>query len=220
MHPLAAIVWKDLLLDLRTKEMVIPMLIFALLVCVIFNFVFDPAPKIVIIVVPGVLWVSFTFAGILGLTRSFMLEKECESIEGLMVCPISRDTIYLGKFLSSFMLLIIFEFIMLPIFSILYDLPIFLPELWLVVILTTFGFSAVGTPFSMMAVNTRAKEVMLPLIYFPIVVPAIIAAVETTGRILQGDPWGSYAQWLGLLVAFDAVFLVVATLTFDSILGE
>ena len=117
MHPLAAIVWKDLLLDLRTKEMVIPMLIFAMLVCVIFNFVFDPAPKIVIIVVPGVLWVSFTFAGILGLTRSFMLEKECESIEGLMVCPISRDTIYLGKFLSGFMLLIIFEFIMLPIFA-------------------------------------------------------------------------------------------------------
>ena len=219
-RPLLVMLWKDTLLDLRTRELVAPMLVFALLVIVVFNFVFDLRPAIVLIVAPGVLWVSFTFAGTLGLSRTFTLEKEHGSIDGLMLCPVSRDILYLGKLLGSFLFILVVEMVMLPIFSILYDLPFFLPELWLILALATLGFGAVGTSFSAMAVNTRAREIMLPLLFFPIVLPVIIAAVEATGGVLRGDPWGDYSRWIGLTVAFDVIFLVVAAMTFDFILGE
>ena len=218
--PVLAILWKDLLLEIRTKEVVTPVLVFSLLVVVVFNFAFEPSAALVPIVAPGVLWVAFTFAGTLGLNRAFALERERGGIDGLMLAPVGREQLFLGKMLASFLFVLIVELVMLPVFGILFNLPLFLPGLWLVAVLSTLGFASVGTVFSAMAVNTRAREIMLPVLFFPIVVPVIIAAVEVTRALLAGDPWSEFAHWLGLTAAFDAVFLVVAGVTFDFVLGE
>jgi heme exporter protein B len=218
--PVLAIIWKDVLLESRTREMVMPILVFAFLVIVVFNFVIDPNPTLVAAVAPGVLWVAFTFAGMLGLNRSFSMEKERGGIEGLMLCPVGRDLIYLGKMLGTFMFILIVEFIMLPVFAVLFNLPLFEPGLWLITVLATFGFASVGATFSAMAVNTRAREILLPILFFPIAVPVIIAAAEATRAVLAGDSFGDYSRWIQLMAAFDVVFVVIAALTFDFVLGE
>ncbi len=220
LRPIGAVLWKDLLLEARTKEVVTPVLVFAFLVTVVFNFVFEPSATTVAIVAPGVLWIAFTFAGTLGLNRAFALEKERGGIEGLMLCPVGREQLYLGKMLASFLFILAVELVMLPIFGVLFNLPLFLPWLWLVAVVATLGFSAVGTIFSAMAVNTRAREIMLPVLFFPIVVPVIIAAVEATRAILAGEPYGDFRRWVELTAAFDAVFVVAAAATFEFVLGD
>lgn len=220
LRPIATVLWKDLLLEVRTKEVVTPTLVFAFLVTVVFNFVFEPSAAVVAVVAPGVLWVGFTFAGTLGLNRTFALEKERGGVEGLMLCPVGREQIYLGKMLASFLFILVVELVMLPVFGVLFNLPLLLPWLWLVAVAATLGFSAVGTVFSAMAVNTRAREIMLPVLFFPIAVPVIIAAVEATRAILGGEPWGDFRHWIELTAAFDAVFVVAAAATFEFVLGE
>ena len=218
--PVLAILWKDLLLEARTREVIVPVLLFAVLVVVVFNFAIEPRPALVAVVAPGVLWLAFVFASAMGLTRTFALEKEDGGIEGLMLCPVGRDVIYVGKMLGGLIFLLVVEALTLPIFAALFNLPIWQPELWLLVVLATIGLSAIGTAFSAMAVNTRAREVLLPVLFFPILVPVIIAAVEATGAIIEGDAWESYSRWLGLVAAFDAIFLVLGAITFDYVLGE
>ena len=218
--PILAILWKDVLLESRTREMVMPILLFSFLVIVVFNFVIDPKPALVAAVAPGVLWVSFTFAGMLGLSRSFAMEKERGGIEGLMMCPVSRDLIYLGKMLGTFFFILVVELIMLPVFAAIFNLPLFEPGLWLITVLATFGFATIGATFSAMAVNSRAREILLPILFFPIAVPVIIAAAEATRAVLAGDSISDYSRWLQLMAAFDVLFVVIAALTFDFVLGE
>ena len=218
--PVLAILWKDLLLEARTREVIVPVLLFAVLVVVVFNFAIEPRPALVAVVAPGVLWLAFVFAGAMGLTRTFALEKEDGGVEGLMLCPVGRDVLYVGKVLGSLVFLLVVEALTLPVFAALFNLPIWQPELWLLVVLATIGLAAVGTVFSAMVANTRAREVLLPVLFFPILVPVIIAAVEATGAIIEGDAWNSYSRWLGLTAAFDAVFLVLGAITFDYVLGE
>ncbi|MSQ12501.1 MAG: heme ABC transporter permease CcmB [Dehalococcoidia bacterium] len=215
-----AIFWKDFLLEVRAKEVVTPIVVFAFLVVITFNFVFDPTPAQVASVAAGALWVSFTFAGILGLGRAFALEKERDAMDGLLLTPVSRDAIYLGKLLSTVLFMLAVEAAMLPFFTILFDLPFVLPSLWLVMALSTLGFAAVGTVFSAMAVNTRAREVLLPVLFFPIVVPVIIAAVESTSAIYGGEGWGEFGRWIGLVAAFDAVFVVLSAALFQFVVQE
>ncbi|MBI4233016.1 MAG: heme exporter protein CcmB [Chloroflexi bacterium] len=219
-RPVLAILWKDLLLEARTREVVVPVLVFALLIVVIFAFVFEPKPSLVAAVAPGVLWVSFTFAGVLGLNRTFSLEKEKGGIEGLMLSPVSRDVLFTGKLLSCTLSMLAVEVVMLPLFSMLFNLPLLLPPLWLVAALATLGFASVGVLFSAMAVNTRAREIMLPVLFFPVAVPVIIAAVEASGAILRGEGWGEFRRWLQLTAAFDMLFLVISALTFHFVLEE
>jgi len=176
-----AIVQKDVAVELRTKEMLSSMFVFALLVIVIFNFAFELRIENVRQVAPGVLWVTFTFAGMLGLNRSFVLEKDKGCLEGLLLCPVDRSAIYFGKMLGNVIFMTMVEAIILPIFSVLFNVSLFHPVLLLIVVLGTLGFAGVGTLFSAMAVHTRAREVMLPVLLFPVVVPAMIAAVKATG---------------------------------------
>ena len=218
--PILAILWKDILLESRTREMVMPILVFSFLVIAVFNFVIDPKPALVAAVAPGVLWVAFTFAGMLGLNRSFAMEKEHGGIEGLMMSPVGRDLIYLGKMLGTFFFILVVELIMLPVFAAIFNLPLFEPGLLLITVLATFGFATVGATFSAMAVNTRAREILLPILFFPIAVPVIIAAAEATRAVLAGDSFGDYSRWLQLMAAFDVMFVVIAALTFDFVLGE
>ncbi len=214
----SVILWKDILSELRTRDIVTSVLLFAILVMVIFNFAFEAAQ--VGLVAPGILWVTFTFAGVLGLSRSFALEKDKGCLEGLMLCPVDRGVIYLGKMLGILAFMLIVEAIVLPIFSVFFNLPIFTPELVLIVVLATIGFVSVGTLFSALAVNTKAREIMLPILFFPIVAPVIIAAVKATGLALAGESWSSLSSWLQIIAAFDIIFLVVSSLVFEFIIEE
>ncbi|MGA9348140.1 MAG: heme exporter protein CcmB [Anaerolineae bacterium] len=214
------IVQKDVAVELRTKEMLSSMFVFALLVIVIFNFAFELRVEDVRKVAPGVLWVTFAFAGMLGLSRSFALEKDKGCLEGLLLCPVDRSAIYFGKMLGNVIFMSIVEAIILPLFSVLFNVSLFEPVLILIVILGTLGFAGVGTLFSAMAVHTRAREVMLPVLLFPVVVPAMIAAVKATGGILDGRPFSEIAHWLRLLVAFDVIFLAMSFMTFDYVVEE
>ncbi len=214
------ILWKDLISEWHTKDFVTPVLVFAILVIIIFNFAFQPNGESIGLVAPGVLWVAFTFAGVLGLNRSFAREKERGCLDGLMLGPVSREAIYLGKVLGSFMFMFLVELISMPIFSIFLNLPLLMPRLVLVAFLATIGFVAVGTLFAAMAVHTRAREVMLPILFFPIVVPLLIAAVESTSLVMAGASWQSMASWLQMIIAFDIIFLVVSALSFEFVLEQ
>ena len=220
LRKILVIVQKDLAVELRTREMLSSMFVFALLVIVIFNFAFELRIENVREVAPGVLWVTFTFAGMLGLNRSFVLEKDRGCLEGLLLCPVDRSAIYFGKMLGNVIFMAIVEAIILPIFSVLFNISLFHPVLLLIVVLGTLGFAGVGTLFSAMAVHTRSREVMLPVLLFPVVVPAMIAAVKATGGILDGQAFSEIAHWVRLLVAFDVIFLVVSFMTFDYVVEE
>ena len=209
-----------MLLESRTRETVIPILVFSFLVIIVFNFVIDPKPALVEAVAPGILWVAFTFAGMLGLNRSFSMEREQGGMEGLMMCPVGRDLVYLGKMLGTFLFVLLVELIMLPIFAIIFNLPLFEPGLWIITLMATFGFASVGATFSAIAVNTKAKEILLPILFFPIAAPVIIAAAEATRAVLAGDSIGDYSRWLQLMAVFDVMFVVIGSITFDFILGE
>ena len=215
-----ALLWKDVLLELRTKDIVVSVLVFALLVIVIFNFAIDPTPQMVVLVAPGILWVAFLFGGVLGLTRSFALEKDSGSLQGLMLAPVGREVIYFGKMLGNFLFMVVVEVIIFPIFAVLFNLSLVMPELIPVTLLATLGIATVGTVFSAMAVNTRSREVMLPLLFFPVVLPAIVAAVEASRVVIQGEGSSDLAQWIPLLAVFDTIFLVVCPVAFNVVVEE
>ncbi len=218
--PLAAIVWKDILLEARTKDIIVSVLVFALLAILIFSFAIEPTPQMVAVVAPGVLWVAFTFGGVLGLNRSFGLEKDRGNLQGLMLAPVGRDTLFFGKMLANFLFMVLVEVLVFPAFAVLFNLPLALPGLVPVALLATLGVATVGTVFSAMAVNTRAREVMLPVLFFPVVLPVVIAAVEASGVIIRGSASGDLGRWVPLLAVFDAIFLVVCPVAFHLVVEE
>ena len=220
LRPIFAILVKDLLLEIRTRDILVSMALFGLLVIVVFNFAIDPTPRMVAAVAPGILWVSFTFGGVLGLNRSFGLEKDRGNLHGLMLAPVSRDALYFGKMLGNFLFMLIVETIVYPAFAIIFNLPLWIPELIPIMLLATLAISAVGTIFGAMSVNTRSREVMLPALFFPVIVPVIIGAVEGTGMLLSSEDDGTLIRWVGFLAVFDAVFLVVCPAVFGMILEE
>ncbi|TAK32662.1 MAG: cytochrome C biogenesis protein [Chloroflexota bacterium] len=216
----AAIAWKDMLAESRTKEVLSSTFVFAVLVIVVFNFAFELRVETTLPLAPGVLWVAIIFAGVLGLGRSFVAERDRGCLEGLMLCPADRGAIYLGKLLGNLLFMIVVEAVLLPIFFVLFNLPVFTPELLLIVALGTLGFAAVGTLLSAVAVNTRTREVMLPVLLFPVAVPVLIAAVKGTGVALESKGWEEMLPWLNILVAFDAIFLVICFVVFEYVLEE
>jgi heme exporter protein B len=216
----AAITWKDALTELRTKEVIFTVLIFAVLVIVIFNFAFGTTKETLALVGPGILWVTFAFSGVLSLNRAFVSEKEGGCLEGLLAAPVSPEIIYIGKMLGSLLSLLVVEAVALVIFALLFDLPVFTPALLLVTLLTTVGFVAVGTLFSALAVNTRARDMVLPILFFPIIVPLIVSAVKASGLALTGGSWSEMAGWLQIIGAFDIIFLVVSYLVFGIVIEE
>lgn len=220
MNKVMTIIWKDLLSEMRAKEVATTVAVFAIMIVVIFNFAFDPGEDGIGLIAPGVLWVAFTFAGVLSLNQTFAREKERNCLEGLMLCPVERGTIYWGKMLGGLIMMFAIEAIVTPVFLVLYDLPLFVPELALIMVLATLGFVAVGTLFSALTMNLRAREVLLPVLFFPLVVPVIIAAVKATQVALDGEAFGEMASWLLLMGAFDAIFLVVSALIFEFVIEE
>ncbi len=214
------ITWKDTLSEMRTKDITFSVLVFTLLVMVTFNFALGASQETMRLIAPGILWVTFTFTGVLSLNRSFISEQEEGCLEGLMVCPVSREVIYVGKMLGSLLFMLIIEAIALPVFALLFNLPVLSPQLITITFLATVGFVTVGTLFSALAVNTKAREMVLPILFLPVVVPIVISAVKASELALSGESWSGLSPWLLIIGAFDAIFLVVSFWVFAFIIEE
>ena len=214
-----ALVRKDLAMEMRSHEMLAPMGVFSLIVIMVFSFSFELRAVAIHDVAPGLLWVTFTFAGMLGLGRSFIQERDQGCLDGLLLCPMDRSVIYFAKVLGNMAFISIIEIMVLPLFVVFFGLafhPLMLP----VVFLGTLGFAAVGSLCSAMSVQARAREVMLPILLFPVVIPALIASVKLTAGLLEGQPWPEMSHWFRLLVGFDVLFLAVSYMTFDYVVEE
>lgn len=216
------ILWKDILSELRTKEIFSAMLMFGLLVIVVFSFAFEPASEEALTLAPGLLWIAVSFAGVLGLNRSFANEMRMGALQGLMLAPMDRSAIYLGKMLGNLLFMALADIVILVGFAVLYNLTVLtsLGMLLLILFLGTAGFAIVGTMFSAVATNTRMSEVMLPILQLPISVPVLIAAIQATAAVTDPQKNGSVADWLKLLVVFDVVFVVVCFVLFEFVIEE
>ncbi len=215
-----AVLWKDLAAEMRSKELISSMLVFSLLVILIFNFALELDRTARSNVAAGVLWVTFTFAGTLGLNRSLSMEKDRGSLDGLLLAPVDRSALYFGKVLGNLLFMGLVELIVLPVFSLLYNMPLLTPVMILTVGLGTVGYAAVGTLLASMAVHTRSRDVMLPILLLPVAVPLLVAAVRASGASIAAAPWEEISPWLNLLVAYDAIFIAVAFMVFDFVVEE
>jgi heme exporter protein B len=214
-----AIVRKDLLLELRAREQVIGMAVFALLTLVTFNFAFDLTGVDRAASGSGALWVAIIFAGLLGMGRAAAIDRQQGAWEGLLLSPADRGTIFLGKLASALLFIGIVEALALAIFAALFSLPVLRPMVLLVVGLGTVGFGTLGTLFSVMAATTRAREVMLPVLLFPLALPVVISAVRATTLLLT-DRQAEAGPWISLLLGFDVLFLGISYLVFGHAVEE
>ncbi len=215
-----AVIWKDLRAELRSRELLASMLVFALLVILVFNFALELNAAARQEVTAGVLWVTFAFAGTLGLNRSMAAEKDGGCLDGLLLTPADRSAIYFGKALGNLIFMFVVEAIVLPIYSLLYNTNLFKPGLLLVILLGSVGYTAVGTLLAAMSVQTRTRDILLPILLFPLVMPVLIAAVKACSVSLLNLPFREMLPWLNLLVVYDIVFIAIALMVFDFIVEE
>ena len=221
-HAILTLAGKDIISEFRSRETISSMLIFCLIVVVIFNFMFEPGSMLVREMVPGILWVAITFAGILGLNRSFIYEVDQGCLLGLLLCPVDHYMLYLGKMLGNFFFMIVMEIIIIPLMIILFNLNILniIFPLALIIFLGTLGFAAVGTLLSAISVNTRAREILLPILLFPIAIPVLLAAVKATGSLINEGTFASAESWVKILTGFDIIFLVLSSLLFEFVVED
>jgi heme exporter protein B len=194
MRAIWAVVWKDLAAELRSRELLSAMLVFALLVILIFNFALELDARTRYSVTAGVLWVTFAFAGTLGLNRSMAMEKDRGCLDGLLLAPVDRSAIYFGKVVGNLIFMLLVEGFVLPVYSLLYNINLFIPGLIGVILLGSLGYVVVGTLLASMAVQTRTRDVLLPILLFPVVIP--------------------------LLIVYDLLFTAVAFMVFDYVVEE
>jgi heme exporter protein B len=215
-----AVVWKDLTAEIRSREVFSAMLVFALLVVLIFNFALDLEAGTRASITSGVLWVTFTFAGTLGLNRSMAQEKDRGCMDGLLMAPVDRSAIYMGKVIGNLVFMFAVEIVVIPVFSVLYNVNLINFGLIMVVLLGSVGYIAVGTLLASMAVQTRTRDMLLPILLFPVVIPLIVAAVKASAGFIQSLPMNEITPWLNLLIVYDVVFLAVAWMVFDYVVEE
>ena len=213
---------KDLAIEFRTRTAFFSAIVFALMGITIFYFAWDATAVAAIDLAPGVLWVIFTFSGLLGLQRSFAVEQADRSMDALLSAPIDREAIYLGKALANVLFVTGVQVVALPAVALFYNVPLggIVVPLAGLALLAAIGIVAVGTLFSAMAVNTRLAELLLPMLSLPFFLPIVMAAAQTTARLLAGRPVAEAWPWLRILLAFDLVFLVACTLAFPYTVEE
>ena len=213
---------KDLVLEFRTRTALFSAVVFTTLVLTVFNFGRDPTAVPTIDLAPSILWVTFTFAAMLALNRAFQLELENQALDGLLVSPISRSSLYIAKLVANCVFVGVVEAVGLPLFVLFFNVPVgnVLVPLVGVIALATVGFVSVGTLFSAMVIRTRFAELMLPVLLLPFLIPPLVGAVQVTAALLAGRPLSEVAGWLRLLAAFDIVFLTLATLLFPTTVTE
>ena len=215
-----AIVAKDIAAELHTREMVSAMLVFAVLALFVFSFALDLRGGVARAAAPGVLWSTVAFAGTLGLSRSLAREQQTGCLDGLLLAPVDRSAIFFGKAIGNLLFMGIVEIVLLPLFSALFDVPLLQPGVLLVAALGTVGYAAVGTLLAAMAINTRAREVMLPILLLPLAIPALIAAVNATGGLVEGGTLAEAGGWIRLLVVYDLVIVAVSMLVFGYVVED
>lgn len=217
---IATILWKDLKIELRTKEALSAAFVFCVLVLVVFSFTLDLSSEEARRLGAGFLWISFAFGGILSLNRSFALEKDQGCIKALALAPVDRGGVFAGKFLANVVLMFLNQLLILPLFAVFFNVPVAsgVPLLILIFLLGSIGFSSVGTTFSAIAANTRMRELLLPLLLLPVSIPVLIAAVETTRYALGVNDEPGF--WFKLMVVYDVVFVTVSYLVFEFVLEE
>lgn len=220
MKAVSAVVWKDLQAEFRSRELFSAMLVFSLLIILIFNFALELDVKTRQSVTAGVLWSTFAFAGTLGLNRSMAIEKDRGCLDGLLLAPVDRSAIYFGKVISNLVFMLIVEAIVLPVYSILYNVNLFEPGLLMVILLGSIGYVAVGTLLAAMSVQTRTRDILLPILLFPVAIPVLLAAVKASGGLLAGVPFEEVQFPISLLIAYDVIFIAVAFMTFENIVEE
>jgi heme exporter protein B len=217
-----AIAAKDLRAELRSKTALLSALVFAALVLVVFNFARDPTVLAVTDLAPSVLWVTFALAAMVAMNRAFTVERENSAFDGLLLAPVPREALFLGKLLANLVFVGTVELVTLPLFVLFFNMSLWpqLPGVLAVTALATIGFVAVGTIFSAMAVRTRFAELMLPVLLLPFMVPPLIGAVQVTSRLLAERPLSEMWGWLRLLALYDVVFVTLCTLAFTAVVDE
>lgn len=214
------VVWKDLLVERRSKETLNALFFFSLLLLFVFQFALGPDRERLAATLPGLLWLGFILAGLLGLGRTFVLERENDCWEGLLLAPGDKSAIYVGKLAGNLLLMLVVEAMLLALFVIFFNVEIVaaLPGLALIILLGTVGFAAVGTLFAAMTAQVRARELLFPVLLLPVQVPVLLATVKATEAVLLGEPLGAVAHWLKLLAAADVIYVAAGVLTFDFLL--
>jgi heme exporter protein B len=215
-----AVAWKDLTAERRTKANFNSVAFLGALMLMLFGFALGPDAEALRTAAAGILWLAILFSGVLAFNRSYQLELESGALETLLLYPGERWSIFLGKLLANLVFVVLVEAIVIPIALVLYQVPV--PDMWLtllgVILLGTFGFVTLGTFYAAMASRLRAREVLLPLLLFPMLVPVLLASVESTAALLAGDPMGDAPAWIRVLVAFDVIFFVAAVAAFEHVI--
>ena len=214
------VLWKDLLTERRSKESLNALFFFSLLLLFLFQFALGPDRERLQAALPGLLWLGFVLAGLLGLGRVFIAERDNDCWEGLLLTPGDKSAIYLGKLLANFVLMTVVEVVLVGLFGVFYNVDLWgaLGPLAVVLFLGTVGLSAVGTLFAAMTAQVRARELLFPVLLLPVQVPVLLATVSATQIVLGGQPLAEAASWLKLLAGADVVYLVIGLLTFEFIL--
>ena len=220
LNAIRAIAWKDLAAELRSRELLTSMLVFSTLIIMIFYFALDLDAKARDTIAAGVLWVTFAFAGTIGLNRAMAIEKDRGCLDGLLLAPVDRSAIYFGKMMSSLVFMLIVELITLPIYSIFYNINLFNLGFIGVILLGSVGYTAVGTLLSTMTVQARTRDMLLPILLFPVIVPVLVASVKASSGFLQDYPMSEILPWLNILFAYDAIFLALSFVFFDFVVEE
>ncbi len=217
-----ALLWKDLVIELRTKETLASLFLLGTLLLLVLSFAFDPTHPMREQSAPGVLWVAIIFSGTSAINRSLLRERENDCLSGLLLAPIDRGTIFFAKTAVNLILLLTAELFLIPLFIFFFNLPFVSTVVRLAVVapLATLGFAAIGTLFAAISLRTRAREIMLPLLMLPLATPLFLAAVEITRDLMSGANYAQVSHWFKLIVAFDVVFLVVGWLTFEYAVAE
>lgn len=217
-----AIVWKDLTAERRTKANFNAVLFFAVLTLFLFGFALGPDADTIEAAAAGILWLTILFSGVLTFNRSYEQELEGGALDALLLYPGERRSIFIGKLLANLGFVLLVQGIMVPAAGLLYDLPLGRApfQLALVLALGSLGFVTLGTFYAAMASRVRAREVLLPLLLFPVLIPLLLGAVESTAAILGGDLMGNAGTWIRLLVVFDVIFLAACLIAFDYVIEE
>jgi heme exporter protein B len=218
----AAVAWKDLTTERRSKANFNAVLFLAALMLLMFGFALGPDSASLRTAAAGIVWLTILFSGNLAFHRSYQVEMEGGALETLLLYPGARSSIFLGKLIANLIFVILVLLALIPIAIVLYDIPVgpSVPLLFVVIFLGTFGFVTLGTFYASMASRSRAREVLLPLLLFPMLVPVLLASVEATSALLQGDPMGEAGRWIRLLVSFDVIFLGASILAFGAVIEE
>jgi heme exporter protein B len=211
---------KDLLLEMRRRESLLTMFFFGTLLLFVFHFSFDLAPERMAEMAPALLWLAFLFTGTLGLAQLFEAERGNHCLEALLLSPMDRGALFLAKTAFNFILMVLVEIVVIPLFWILFNLRSWnvIPKLFLVTLLGTVGFCVLGTLLSAVTLKARARELLLPLVLFPLMIPVILGTIRCMETILRAGELSDALPWLRLLVGFDVIFLTVGVLIFDWVI--